>query len=144
VKNYYEILGIDCDSNKDEIKKAFRNLAKKYHPDKNKDNEEAYKKFQEVSEAYEVLGSEDSKANYDKKLASLKNKSKNKSEEKSRTSSNKAANSKEANLGDLNSYFESFFGFNGQSNEINKDKIKKSKNPMDTSDIFERFFSNKK
>ena len=144
MKNYYEILGINFDANKDEIKKSFRNLAKKYHPDKNKDNEEAYRKFQEVSEAYEVLGSEDSKKKYDEKLASFRTKNSNEHKKKSRTSSNKDTSSKDVNLGNLDSYFESFFGFNGKTNDVDKNKIKNNKNPMDTNDIFERFFSNKK
>lgn len=144
MKNYYEILGISFDANKDEIKKSFRNLAKKYHPDKNKDNKEAYRKFQEVSEAYEILGSEDSKKKYDEKLASFRTKNSNEHKEKSRTSSNKDNTSKDVNLGNLDSVFESFFGFNGKTNDVDKNKIKNNKNPMDTNDIFERFFSNKK
>ena len=144
MKNYYEILGINNDASKDEIKKAFRGLAKKYHPDKNKDNEAAIKKFQEVSEAYEVLGNEETKIKYDEKLASFNTKNKNNSEEKSKTVKNNNASSKNADLGNLDSYFESFFGFNGKSNQVDKDKIRKNKNPIDTSDIFERFFSNKK
>ena len=49
-KDYYEVLGIPSSSSKDEIKKKFRELAKKYHPDLNKDDKNAEKKFQEVSE----------------------------------------------------------------------------------------------
>ena len=144
MKNYYEILGIKSDASKDEIKKAFRNLAKKYHPDKNKDNEAAYKMFQEVSEAYEVLGNEDAKCKYDEKLASFNGKTKNKREENNTTYAKKNTSSKDASLDNLDSYFESFFGFNGKTSTVDKDKINKNKNPMDTSDIFERFFSNKK
>lgn len=144
MKSYYEVLGVNDDANKDEIKKAFRNLAKKYHPDKNRDNESAVKKFQEVSEAYEVLGNEDSKQEYDKKLMAYRTKNSNKSQGKSRPFSSEGKSSTEANLSNLDSYFESFFGFNGKTNEVDKDKMKKNKNPMDTSDIFERFFSNKK
>ena len=54
-KDYYEILGIPRNSSPKEIKKAYYELAKKYHPDSNKGNTETTKKFQEVSEAYEVL-----------------------------------------------------------------------------------------
>ena len=49
------MLGVSKSATKDEIKKKFRELAKKYHPDLNKDNKAAEKKFQEVSEAYEIL-----------------------------------------------------------------------------------------
>ena len=64
-KNYYDILGVDKNANADEIKSAYRKLAKKYHPDLNKDNAEAAEKFKEINEAYEVLGDEKKKANYD-------------------------------------------------------------------------------
>ena len=49
------MLGVSRNASKDEIKKKFRELAKKYHPDLNKDNKAAERKFQEVSEAYEIL-----------------------------------------------------------------------------------------
>ena len=53
-KNYYQILGISKDAPKDEIKKAYRKLAHKYHPDKGGDEE----KFKEINEAYQVLSDE--------------------------------------------------------------------------------------
>lgn len=64
-KNYYDVLGVDKNASEDEIKSAYRKLAKKYHPDLNKDNPEAATKFKEVAEAYEVLGDSQKKANYD-------------------------------------------------------------------------------
>ena len=54
MKDYYEILGVSETSSKDEIKKAFRSLAKKYHPDRNGNDENAIKKFQEVNEAMKI------------------------------------------------------------------------------------------
>ena len=53
-RDYYEVLGIPRNASQKEIKKAYYQLAKKYHPDTNKGDPEASKKFQEVSEAYEV------------------------------------------------------------------------------------------
>ncbi|MCC5931353.1 MAG: DnaJ domain-containing protein [Cyclobacteriaceae bacterium] len=67
-KNYYEILEIPLSSNQDEIKKAYRQLAFKYHPDKNLDQSDADKIFAEINEAYSVLSDPDLKARYDFKL----------------------------------------------------------------------------
>lgn len=65
-KDYYKTLGVESSASDDEIKKAYRKLAMKYHPDQNKDNEEAEAKFKEVSEAYEVLKDKDKRAAYDR------------------------------------------------------------------------------
>ncbi len=64
-RDYYEVLGIDKTASEAEIKKAFRQKAKQYHPDLNPDNKEAEEKFKEVNEAYEVLSDKDKKARYD-------------------------------------------------------------------------------
>jgi len=64
-KNYYDILEVAKDAPQDVIKKAYRKLAVKYHPDKNPDNKEAEDKFKEVSQAYEVLGDSKKRNDYD-------------------------------------------------------------------------------
>ena len=64
-RDYYEVLGVNKSANKDEIKKAYRKLALKYHPDKNKGNKSAEEKFKEASEAYHVLSDDKRKVNYD-------------------------------------------------------------------------------
>ena len=65
MSDYYEVLGLSKSASQEEIKKAYKKLAKKYHPDLNKE-ESAGKKFKEVSEAYKVLSDENSRANYDR------------------------------------------------------------------------------
>ena len=65
-RDYYEVLGVAKAASKDEIKKAYRKLALKYHPDKNPDDKDAEEKFKEAAEAYEVLSDEQKKASYDR------------------------------------------------------------------------------
>ena len=64
-RDYYEILGVNKSAKKEEIKKAYRKLALKYHPDKNKGDKGAEEKFKEASEAYHVLSDDKRKTNYD-------------------------------------------------------------------------------
>ncbi len=65
-RDCYEILGISKSATDDEIKKAYRKMAKKYHPDANPGNKEAEDKFKEVNEAYTILSDPDKKSNYDR------------------------------------------------------------------------------
>lgn len=65
-RDYYEVLGLQKGASDDEIKKAFRKMAMKYHPDKNPGDKEAEEKFKEVNEAYSVLSDPDKKSKYDR------------------------------------------------------------------------------
>lgn len=65
-RDYYEVLGVEKGASAQEIKKAFRRVAMKYHPDRNPDDKDADEKFKEAQEAYEILGDEEKKSAYDR------------------------------------------------------------------------------
>ena len=64
-RDYYEVLGVSKNATEAEIKKAYRQMALKYHPDKNPDDKSAEDKFKEAAEAYEVLSNQDKRKRYD-------------------------------------------------------------------------------
>ncbi|MDQ7058501.1 MAG: molecular chaperone DnaJ [Ghiorsea sp.] len=64
-RDYYDVLGVDKSADKNDVKRAYRKLAMKYHPDRNPDDEKAAASFREVTEAYEVLADEEKRARYD-------------------------------------------------------------------------------
>ena len=64
-RDYYEVLGVDKNASEDEIKRAYKKLARKYHPDMNPGDKEAEEKFKEINEANEVLSDPEKKARYD-------------------------------------------------------------------------------
>jgi len=73
-KNYYEILEVSKDASNEEIKKAFRKLALKYHPDRNPGDKTAEDKFKEINEGYRILSDEDKRKEYDKSIGIVRRK----------------------------------------------------------------------
>ncbi|MFB6257924.1 MAG: DnaJ domain-containing protein [Flavobacteriales bacterium] len=73
MKSYYDILGVDQNASQNDIKKAYRKLVKKYHPDHNPGDQEAEERFKAISEAFEVLSDEEKRAQYDRYGANWEN-----------------------------------------------------------------------
>src|SRR5699024_12760037 len=65
-RDYYEVLGVQKSASSDDIRKAYRRMAMKYHPDRNPDSAEAEEKFKEAKEAYEILSDDSRRAAYDR------------------------------------------------------------------------------
>lgn len=72
-KDYYKVLGVDKNASDDEIRKIYRQLAKKYHPDKNPGDKASEEKFKEISEAYGVIGDKEKRKDYDKLASNWRN-----------------------------------------------------------------------
>ena len=64
-RDYYDVLGVDRAADEQDIKKAYRRIAMKYHPDRNPDDADADSKFKEATEAYEILSDSDKRGSYD-------------------------------------------------------------------------------
>jgi molecular chaperone DnaJ len=69
-KDYYEVLGVAKEASSEDIKKAYRKLSLQFHPDRNNNSTESTEKFQEINSAYDVLSSEQERANYDRQRVS--------------------------------------------------------------------------
>ncbi len=138
MKDYYKILGVERQATDEQIKKAYRKLAKQYHPDVVKDDKKKQERMYEIQEAYECLGNAEHRKKYDADWC--------------RMSQDPAKTSKNTNMGtapfdqkmpDL-SPFERFFGFTpGKGMETYQDKrVKKPEGPIRTDDLFAAFFGN--
>lgn len=116
-KNYYNILGVDKNAKASEIKKAFRRLALKYHPDRNQGNKTSEQKFKEINEAYEVLKDEQKRNAYDKYGSSAFQQSEN------------GFNYKSSNFEDFSDVFENIFeDFMGKDREKSSTQQKSQRN----------------
>lgn len=130
MKDYYKILELDRECSSVEIKKSYRRLARLHHPDANQNSEESTKKFMEISEAYEVLGNDDKRKEYDRACTSG-SKPKNARYEEKR----KSQNAYDFDPRNFSNMFESFFNMS-EDNGKGSDKVKKQVNNM-----FQNYFS---
>lgn len=121
--DYYQVLGVGRTATEEEIKKKYRSLAKRYHPDSNPGDREAERRFKEAGEAYEVLGDKDKRAAYDRKRR----------EEEER---------RQGSQGRFGS------GFGTQRNGNEKTEFRQNRktktNPIDVTDMFERYMGIKR
>lgn len=147
MKNYYEILGVQRSATLEEIKKVYKKLAKKYHPDLNPGNKEAEQKFIEIKEAYDTLSDENKRKSYDAKLDGRGNDSSQQQGRRPKSSRSEPAEPVKFDFEEVERSFERFFGFNPRTNKVNIETEKqkeKKKNPLDTTAAFEQFFGFKR
>ena|GEM_PF-519672 len=167
MKDYYKVLGVSPQADEKEIKSAYRKLAKKYHPDAVRNNPELAEKMYEIQAAYEVLGDEEKRKQYDESLKAGPSRQ-NKGWQpfgggpfdnhpfgsnpfQNGTDNNRSAEQKNAENGNPNpdmSQFERFFGFQaGKGMETYQDKrtgAKKADGPINPEDLFAAYFGKKK
>ena len=136
-KDYYKILGVDKNATKDDIKKVFRRLAKKYHPDKNPGDKASEEKFKEVTEANEVLSDPEKRKKYDQLGSNWKQYQNTGTQANGRYRNYQSGNQGEGatysgsfdelfgNVGGFSDFFESFFG--GRTNSSKQSQPRKGK-----------------
>ena len=140
MENYYEVLGVTKDISANELKKVFRKLARKYHPDSNPNDEKAAEMFKRIGEAYETLGDETKRKEYDEKYFAngvFNANVSQKGQQGKRPQGAKAASSVNEQI--FNQFNNIFGNFNKAASKQD-DKQDKSKNPMDFSSAFEQFY----
>ncbi|OUP67393.1 hypothetical protein B5F10_19140 [Anaerotruncus colihominis] len=140
MKDYYQILGVQPASGMDEIRRAYRRLAKQTHPDMNPDDPQAEERFKEVNEAWAVLGDVEKRKEYDRqrtarKAAGQKAARQRKDARKVAQSVSKGALDYE----DLLGRFGTFFSEKKMSEMAREQRGRGAKNPLDTTALFEKF-----
>ncbi len=147
MENLYRVLGVPEDAAEDDLKLAYRKLAKKYHPDANPGDRECEKRFQAINEAYSILSSPEKRKKYDAEYRRFRAESGSAS---GAGTAHGAASAKEQSSGidfeNIHRTFERFFGFNPDTKTVtNEQKLNPgARNPLDTTDLFERFMGIKR
>jgi curved DNA-binding protein len=120
--DYYKILEINKSASQEEIKKAYRRLARKYHPDLNPNNKEAEKKFKEINEANEVLSDTENRKKYDQYGKEWKHADAFEAQRKQQSEArrNTGQQFQQENSGDFSDFFESLFGGQGRQQRQTK------------------------
>lgn len=123
-KDYYKILEINNTASQDDVKKAYRKLARKYHPDLNPNNKEAEKKFKEINEANEVLSNAENRKKYDQYGKDWKHADAFEAEKKQQKQSRRNTGQQFRNddTGNFSDFFESMFG--GQESQYTQTKFR--------------------
>lgn len=152
--NPYEILGVSKDAGDEDIKKAYRRLAKKYHPDLNRGNAQAEIKFKEVGEAYKILTDKSARKAHDEEARKAESEETADNRRESRKQKSAGAPRNDSfDIGNMaqgmSQSFERFFGFDPETGEITREEklntdARKKKNPLDATAMFERFMGFKK
>lgn len=109
-KNYYKTLGVEKTASQEEVKKAYRKLAVKYHPDKNQGNKKAEETFKEINEAYDVLGDVEKRNKYDQ-LGENWQQYANKTQQDYYSQTNRRQSQTNHNESRFSDFFESIFGY---------------------------------
>ncbi|MCK6075278.1 DnaJ domain-containing protein [Paenibacillus silvae] len=153
MKDYYAVLGVEREASPEQIRKAYRQLAKKFHPDVNRGDPQAEARFKQVHEAYSALGNPELRAAYDQQQSRS---STNRQEAGAAASSTAPKKSGYTNNGPINAekewsdpsrmqeQFEQFFGYRPKGKEnSNRGKADPDKG-MDMSAMFDRYFGVRK
>ena len=136
-KDYYKILGVNKTTSQDDIKKVYRRLAKKYHPDLNPDDPEAERKFKEVNEAYETLGDADKRSVYDGKSENTQTEPVKKSQTKTQSKAPAGGSFTQDLYEQMMRQSKDFFDVEKQAKEK---KVRAEKNPINTDSLFSSYF----
>ncbi len=140
MENLYDVLGVRQDATETELKRAFRALSKKYHPDVNPGDRKAEEKFREVSEAYSLLQDSHKRAEYDKKLKEEKEGGVHGNTVKKESVFRSMQG---VDFADMEKQFASFFGFQPKQAEQGREEVHKKgttkANPIDMTEMFEKY-----